>query len=111
MVATVMVAGAARPAWTVGGLLEERGGPIVAGAARPAWTVGGLLWERGGSSGELPADHVHRAKRRDEVRDHLALDHPVERRHRRQARRGAAHPGRGGAAGRHHGDSATRRRP
>jgi ATP-dependent Lhr-like helicase len=44
-----IVAGAARPAPTVGGLSETRPGSVVAGAVRPAPTVGGLSQTRRGS--------------------------------------------------------------
>src|SRR5947208_11433755 len=43
-----VVTGAARSAWTAGGLFWKRGGFVVTGAARSAWTAGGLFWMRGG---------------------------------------------------------------
>src|SRR5688500_13530556 len=38
-----VVAGAARPAWAVGGLFEAVVAAVVAGAARPPWAVSGLF--------------------------------------------------------------------
>ena len=48
-----------------------------------------------GISGPAPADHVDGAEGRDDVGDHLALDHPRQRRHRRRGTAGGSARGTG----------------
>ena len=85
LVATPVVAGAARPDSAVGGLTQERAGSFVAGAARPDSAVGGLTLERPGFEApdrwvpvhrvrELLREAMERARRAGIAEERVVLD-------------------------------------